>query len=127
MKMNFENKVTDDDEHLVSLLKEQSLELSSVELIEETMARLHAQQTEKTTRYVPLKAPIYMMIGIALLLLIPFFFPTRSIDSVFHFGVLRYLTNEFLSYGVMSWLVIVLCWAIKLMLLDQSKLNTNPQ
>ena len=127
MKMNFENKVTDDDEYLIGLLKEQSLDFSSVELIEKTIVRLHAQQAEKTSRYVPLKTPIYMMIGIVLLLLIPFFFPTHSINSVFHFGVLTHLTNEFLSYGVMSWLVIVLCWVIKLVLSPQSKLNTNPQ
>lgn len=124
--MDFENKVWDDDEHLVGLLKEQALDHPSEELIEKTMARLHAQQTEKAIRYVPLRTPIYMMIGILLLLLIPFFIPVSSSDNLFDIKLLTYLTNDFLLYAIALWFVVAMCWTIKLLLPTDSKLSVNP-
>src|SRR5688500_7662861 len=117
IKMNFKNQFNDDDERLIQLLKEQTMEFPSDELAENTMTRFLARQAEKKFVHKPLRTPLYLMIAIAFLLIVPFFMPVIS-NSVYLNSLselLSYPVSVVVNYTVWCWLAVVVLLVSRLM------------
>ncbi len=112
IKMNFDNKVEHEDEQLIHLLKEESTEFPSDQLLERTMTKISAMQEEKKFVHKPLRFPLYIMAAIVLLLLVPFFIPmvsnSSSVNRLSEF--LGYPEGSILKYAVCCWLAVVVLW-----------------
>lgn len=127
-KKNFDNKLEDDDELLVRLLREDVRDSPSEELVERTMTRIAAMHAEKKYVYTPLRIPLYLMTAIALLLLAPFFVPVVSDGSSLSFPseLVSFPGVAILKYAVWSWLTVVVLWITVLVFQVKSKFRLNP-
>lgn len=77
-KINFNNKITGDDEQLIQLLKQEPVAEPPHDFVENTMDRILTLQQRKKIVYKPLKTPLYIMLTIVTLLATPFFSPTLT-------------------------------------------------
>lgn len=128
IKINFNNQLEDEDEQLIQLLKGQILESPSDQLVENTLAKFAALQAEKKFAHKPLRIPLYIMIAVVFLLLLPFFVPTVSNGSNPNplSELLGYPISSILKYAVLCWLAVVTLWISKLIFPIQLKFNLNP-
>jgi hypothetical protein len=127
-KKNFDNKLEDDDELLVRLLREDVRDSPSEELVERTMTRISAMHAEKKYVYTPLIIPLYLMTAIALLLLALFFVPVVSDGSSLSFPseLVSFPGVAILKYIIWSWLTVVVLWITVLVFQVQWKFKLNP-
>lgn len=123
IKMNFDNKHDDEDKHLIRLLKVEMEEFPSDQLVERTMTRISAMQTEKKFVYKPLRVPLVIMTAIAVLLLIPLLIPMAPSNSPLNplSEFLAYPESSILKYAVWCWLAVVVLWIYGL--LSQARRN----
>ena len=129
MILNFNNQVENDDEQLIRWLKEQTTERPPGHLVENTMERFMALQSEKKFSYKPLKAPLYMLMAMALLLVLPLWIPTFSNSSFLNSinQILGYPSSIVLKYGVLCWFTIVAIWMVALFYSKQNKSHYSYQ
>lgn len=128
IKINFNNQLKDEDRQLIHLLKEPFLESPSDQLVENTMARFLALQAEKQSAHKPLRIPVYIMIAIVLLLLLPFFVPMASNNAYLNLlpELLIYPVSSILKYAILCWLAVVVLQIFKLILPIQLKFDLKP-
>jgi hypothetical protein len=128
IKINFNNQLKDEDRQLIHLLKEPFLESPSDQLVENTMARFSALQAEKQSAHKPLRIPVYIMIAIVLLLLLPFFVPMVSNNAYLTLlpELLIYPVSSILKYAILCWLAVVVLQIFKLILPIQLKFDLKP-
>lgn len=128
MKINFDNKVEDEDKQLIQLLREEIKEFPSDQLIESTLAKISSMQTENKFVHKPLRIPLYIMAAITILLLAPFFAPmvqnSSSLNPLSEF--LGYPESSILKYAVWYWLAVVVFRISKLLFQSQLKFDLNP-
>lgn len=84
-KMNFDNQKTGDDEQLILLLKEAIVENPSMVFTESALNRI-LNEGKRNQIHKPLRAPLYMMLSIVVLLILPFVIPQVSDFSDFSFS-----------------------------------------
>lgn len=127
-KMNFDNKLEDDDKHLVQLLRGEVKDFPSDQLVERTMTRISAMHAVKKLAHRPLRIPIYIMMAIALLLLAPFIVPMvpngSSLGPLSEF--LSHPESSILKYTIWCWLAFVVFWITEILFQVQSKFDLNP-
>jgi hypothetical protein len=128
IKMNFDNKVEHEDKQLIQLLKEEIKEFPSDQLVESTLTKISAMQSEKKFIHKPLRIPLYMMAAIAILLLVPFFIPMISDSSslILLPEFLDYPESLILEYAVWCWLTVVVLRISKLLFQSQLRFDINP-
>ena len=123
IKMNFDNRLNDDDQHLIHLLKVENEEFPTDQLEQRVMTRISATHAEKKFAYKPLRIPLVIMTFIALLLLVPLLIPTAltsaSLKPLSEF--LAYRDGAILKYAVWCWLAVVVSWIFGL--LSQARRN----
>ena len=128
IKIDFDNKDEHEDKQLIQLLKEEIKEFPSDQLVESTLAKISAMQTEKKVVHKPLRIPLYIMAAITILLLAPFFAPiiqnSSSLNPLSEF--LGYPESSILKYAVWCWLAVVVIWISGLLFQVQSKFDLNP-
>lgn len=126
--MNFSKKVEHDDNQLIQLLKKELREFPSEQLVERTLEKISAIQTEKKLVHKPLRIPLYIMAAITILLLAPFFTTmtqnSSSLNPLSEF--LGYPESSILEYAVWCWLAVVVIWISGLLFQVQSKFDLNP-
>ena len=117
IKMNFDNKAEHEDKQLIQLLKEEIKEFPSDELLESTLTKISAMQSEKKFMHKPLRIPLCIMAAIAILLLVPFFTPITSNGSslIPLPEFLAYPESVILTYAVWCWLTVVVLRISKLL------------
>lgn len=127
IKMNFDNQTHNDDDQFINLLKEQIQQAPSEQLVENTLARLSLLQTEKKVVYMPLKGPLYLMMAIVLLMLLPFLIPMVSNGSnrTLLSTLLTYPISTVVTYAVWCWLSVLMVWMS--LLLFSVPLRANPK
>jgi hypothetical protein len=125
--MNFDNKVEHEDKQLIQLLKEEIKEFPSDQLVERTLTKISAMQSEKNLVYKPLRIPLYIMVAITILLLAPFFIPMISNSSslIPSIEFLDYPESSILKYAVWCWLTVVVFTISKLLFQSQLKFYLN--
>ncbi len=128
IKMNFDNKVEHEDKQLIQLLKEEIKEFPSDQLVESTLTKISAMQSDKKLGYRPLRIPIYLMVAIAILLLAPFFIPMISNSSslIPLLEFLDYPESSILKYSVWCWLTVVVFRISKLLFQSQLRFDLTP-
>ncbi len=77
-KLNFNNQCSEDDEKLVKLLKTSIGQAPSEQFTERTLEKFMVFKTKQKNVHKPLKSPLYMMLIIGLILLIPVFLTLTS-------------------------------------------------
>lgn len=123
IKMNFDNKLEDEDKHLIHLLKVEMGELPSDQLVERTMTRISAMQAEEKFVFKPLKIPLFIMTAIVLLLLAPLLVPMAPGNSPQN-PLSEFLASpesSIVKYTVWCWLAVVVFWIYGL--LSQARRN----
>jgi hypothetical protein len=128
IKMNFDNRLDDEDKQLIQLLKEETMEFPSDQFVERAMTRISALQTEKKFVHKPLRVPLYIMALITILLLTPFLFPKISHSSSLN-PLSEFLVNpetSILKYVVWCWLSVVVLWISGILFQIQSKFDLSP-
>jgi hypothetical protein len=128
IKMNFDNKVEHEDKQLIQLLKEEMKEFPSDQLVEGTLTKISAMQSEKKFIHKPLKIPLYIMAAITILLLAPFFIPMISNSSslIPLSEFLDYPEGSILKYAVWCWLAVVVFRISKLLIQSQLEFDSTP-
>jgi hypothetical protein len=128
IKMNFDNKAEHEDKQLIQLLKEEIKEFPSDQLVESTLTKISAMQSEKKFIHKPLKIPLYIMAAITILLLAPFFIPMISNSSslIPLSEFLDYPGSSILKYAIWCWLTVVVFRISKLLFQSQLKFDLNP-
>jgi hypothetical protein len=128
IKMNFNNQLKDEDKQLIKLLKDQMLEPTPDEFVENTMVRLEALQGKTTVLHKPLKTPLYFMVAIVVLLFLPYVIPMISMGS-FHLELSEFLVypiSSILNYAILCWLSLVALWISTLLFPISLKIDFNP-
>jgi len=77
-ELNFDNEYSNDDDTLISILKESLSNESSQQFTENTLKKFSAQKAKQKTIHKPLKSPLYMMAVITLSVLIAIFFTSET-------------------------------------------------
>ena len=102
-KLNFNNKVSGDDDKLIGILKESVGREPSEQFAEKTLKKFLLLKTKQTNFHKPLKSPLYMMLVIGLILFAPILFSFGSQisfpDPGFELGSLI----ENISFQLDSW------------------------
>lgn len=70
-KLNLNNQVSDDDEKLISLLKTSTGQEPSNQFVENTLEKFLILKAKQKTVHKPLRAPLYLMSVIGMILLAP--------------------------------------------------------
>lgn len=122
-KMNFENEPEGDDELMIGLLKGGGIEAPGDELMEKTMLRILEDRSEKKFTYTPLSIPLFMMLVIVFLMLIPFLIPFHGTTSIMNVKFPEYPTGPFLMYAAATWLAVVILVVLRIALHKKSKLQ----
>ena len=76
-KMNFNNQETNDDEQLIALLKQATIENPSPLFTEVTLSKFQNHRLIKPV-YRPLRAPLYIMAALVIILIFPLSIPMVS-------------------------------------------------
>ena len=107
-KLNFDNKVSGDDDILISILKESIGQEPSEQFAENTLQRFWNLKTRQNHVHKPLKSPLYMMLFIGMLLLTPSIFSFGSQISVPNHGFEMENLFENMAFQLDSWYAITL-------------------
>lgn len=102
-KLNLNNRVSDDDEKLISLLKTSIGKKPSEEFVDNTLKKFLLLETKEKRVHEPLKSPLYMMLIIGLILLAPVFMAFSSQISLPGPGLELGSLIENMSFQLDSW------------------------
>ena len=102
-KLNFNNRVSDDDEKLIRILKESIGQEPSGQFIENTLEKFLTLKTKQNSVHKPLKLPLYMMLVIVLILLVPIIFSFGSQISLPDAGFNLENFFENMAFQLDSW------------------------
>lgn len=124
IQINFDHKEEQDDKPLIQLLKEETKEFPSEQLVESTLARIAAMQSEKNWIHRPLRIPLYIMAAMGVFLFAPLFVSMISNTSslIPWPAFLDHPDSYIINYVVGCWLLAVLLKIAKLLVQSQFKL-----
>lgn len=112
-KLNFSNELSDDDEKLISILKTLKGKEPSEQFVDNTWEKFLILKSKQKRAHKPLKAPLYLMLVIALILFVPTLFSFGSQLSYPNLGFdLKNLTEN-IFFQLDSWYIfslIVMIW-----------------
>ena len=105
-KLNFNNRVSDDDDKLIGILKESIGQEPSEQFVENTLEKFLNLKTKQNHVYKPLKSPLYMMLSMGLILLAPAIFSFGSQVSLPDPGFELENLFENMAFQMDSWYAI---------------------
>ena len=102
-KLNFNNKISGDDDKLIGILKESGVREPSEQFVENTLKKFLMVKTRQKKVYKPLKSPLYMMLVIGLILLVPVLLTYSSQISLPNLGLGLENLVENISFQLDLW------------------------